>query len=221
MQRLSWFLEILGFPFLGLSFKNSQSSFCICGVSVPRTEVFPRPWFPGIPKDTKIHRWLTSLTWNDIVKLPCISWILSLWIQPTNQIKHTVGWICRCRTSIYRERRTALLLLGFILGYCSFPPCIFSLGKLTSVASSAIYMLKKNVSRSVMSDSLQPHRLESARLLCSWDSPGKYTEVGCHFLLQGIFLTRGSNPGHLHCRQILYSLAPREACLPDLLGSLS
>ena len=27
------------------------------------------------------------------------------------------------------------------------------------------------------------------------------------FLLQGIFLTRGSNPGLLHCRQILYHLS--------------
>ena len=32
-----------------------------------------------------------------------------------------------------------------------------------------------------------------ARLLCPWDSPGKNTGVGCHFLLQGIFLTQGSN----------------------------
>ena len=30
------------------------------------------------------------------------------------------------------------------------------------------------------------------------DSPGKYTGVGCHFLLQGIFLTQGSNPPLLH-----------------------
>ena len=29
---------------------------------------------------------------------------------------------------------------------------------------------------------------------------------GCHFLLQGIFLTQGSNLGLLHCRQILYHL---------------
>ena len=41
------------------------------------------------------------------------------------------------------------------------------------------------------------------RLLPPWDSPGKYTGVGCHFLLQGIFLTQGSNPGLLHCRQTL------------------
>ena len=39
------------------------------------------------------------------------------------------------------------------------------------------------------------------------DSPGKNTGVGCHFLLQGIFLTQGSNPGLLHCRKILYQLS--------------
>ena len=38
-----------------------------------------------------------------------------------------------------------------------------------------------------MSDSLQPHGLHPIRLLCSWDFPGKNTEVGCHFLLRGIF----------------------------------
>ena len=30
-------------------------------------------------------------------------------------------------------------------------------------------------------------------LLCPWDSPGKNTGVGCHALLQGIFLTQGLN----------------------------
>ena len=46
----------------------------------------------------------------------------------------------------------------------------------------------------------------AARLLCPWDSPSKTTGVGCQSLLQGIFLTQGSNPGLLHCRQILYHL---------------
>ena len=31
------------------------------------------------------------------------------------------------------------------------------------------------------------------RLLCLWDYPGKNTGVSCHFLLQGIFPTQGSN----------------------------
>ena len=43
----------------------------------------------------------------------------------------------------------------------------------------------------------------TVRFLCPWDSPGKNTGVGGHFLLQGIFLTQGSNPGLLPCRQIL------------------
>ena len=38
------------------------------------------------------------------------------------------------------------------------------------------------------------------------DSPGKNTGVGCQVLPQGIFPTQGSNPGLLHCRQILYHL---------------
>jgi len=45
----------------------------------------------------------------------------------------------------------------------------------------------------------------------SMDFPGKNTEVGCQFLLQGIFLTQGWNPYLLHCRQIYYSWASREA----------
>ena len=42
---------------------------------------------------------------------------------------------------------------------------------------------------------LRPHGLQPARFLCPWDSPGKNTGVGSHSLLQGIFLTQGSNPG--------------------------
>ena len=47
----------------------------------------------------------------------------------------------------------------------------------------------------------------ATRLLCSWDSPGKNTEVSSHPFLQGIFLTQGLNLGLLHCRQILYCLS--------------
>ena len=35
-----------------------------------------------------------------------------------------------------------------------------------------------------MSDSVRPHRWQPTRLPRPWDSPGKNTEVGCHFLLQ-------------------------------------
>ena len=44
----------------------------------------------------------------------------------------------------------------------------------------------------VVSDSATMDRI--IRLLCPWGSPGKNTGAGCHFLLQGIFLTQGWNP---------------------------
>ena len=47
---------------------------------------------------------------------------------------------------------------------------------------------------SVVSDSLHPSGLWRAWLLCPRDSLGMNTGVGCHALLQGIFLTQGSNP---------------------------
>ena len=50
-----------------------------------------------------------------------------------------------------------------------------------------------------MSDSLRRHGLYSL-----WNSPGQNYGVGSHFLLQGIFLTQGLNPGLLHCRRTLY-----------------
>ena len=62
-------------------------------------------------------------------------------------------------------------------------------------------------SRSVVSDSLRPHGLQPARLLCPWHSPGQNTGVSSRSLLQGIFSTQGSNPGILHCRQILNHLS--------------
>ena len=56
------------------------------------------------------------------------------------------------------------------------------------------------------------------RLLCPWGFPRKNTGVGCHFLLQGIFPTQGSNPRLLHCRRILYWEPPGKSRLACLIG---
>ena len=57
-------------------------------------------------------------------------------------------------------------------------------------------------SHSGVSGSLWPHGP------CSpWNSPGQNPGVSSLSLLQGIFPTHGSNPGLLHCRQILYQLS--------------
>ena len=55
-----------------------------------------------------------------------------------------------------------------------------------SVTSPVSDMLSEgSVAHSVMSDSSQRHGLQSTRLLCPWDSPGKNTEVGSHSLIPG------------------------------------
>ena len=41
-------------------------------------------------------------------------------------------------------------------------------------------------------------------------SPGTYTRVGCHSLLQGIYPAQGSNKCHPHCRWIIYHLSHHE-----------
>ena len=64
-----------------------------------------------------------------------------------------------------------------------------------------------SVSHLVMFDFATPWTVaQEPRLLCPWDSPGKNTWGGSCSLLQGIFPNQRSNPGLLHCRQILYHL---------------
>ena len=54
---------------------------------------------------------------------------------------------------------------------------------------------------------LRTHGLYPTKLLCPWNPPGRNIGVGFHFLLQGIFLTMGSNLGLLHWRQTLYQMS--------------
>ena len=42
---------------------------------------------------------------------------------------------------------------------------------------------------------MRPHRQQPTRLPCPWDSPGKNTGVGCHFLLQCMKVTSPSEAG--------------------------
>ena len=63
------------------------------------------------------------------------------------------------------------------------------------------------LSRSVMSDSCDPRDCSPPGSSIHGASPGKNTGVGCHALLQEIFLTQGSNSGLPHCSQILYHLS--------------
>ena len=56
-------------------------------------------------------------------------------------------------------------------------------------------VLSAVLSRSVVPESLQPHGLYSARLLCPWDFPRHNTGVGCHAHLQGNLPNPRIKPG--------------------------
>ena len=70
---------------------------------------------------------------------------------------------------------------------------------------------------SVVSDSVRPHRRQPTRLPRPWDSPGKNTGVGCHFLLpasrtaHGWEFPGGPVVGTLHFQCKRRSLEPRAA----------
>ena len=53
-----------------------------------------------------------------------------------------------------------------------------------AIANNNYYLPKVCQVASVVSDSVRPQRRQPIRLPCPWDSPGKNTGVGCHFLLQ-------------------------------------
>ena len=61
------------------------------------------------------------------------------------------------------------------------------------VHSSTVHNSQDMCVCSLVSDSWQPRGPQPAGLLCPWTCSGKNTGAGCHFLLQGIFPTQGSN----------------------------
>ena len=79
---------------------------------------------------------------------------------------------------------------------CACPQC-FIYNSLKNGNNSNVYQLVNSYTKCVISKqwnvwiscsvvpySLRPHGLQPTRLLCPWDSPGKDTGVGCHFLLR-------------------------------------
>ena len=111
------------------------------------------------------------------------------------------------------------LLAVTVYWFLGSSPCIHSSGSTKNLRAVCMkicgfvfrdFLLFKCVcmlSHSVVSDSLLDYSLPGS---CPWNFPGKQTEVGCHFLLQGIFLTQGPKLCLLcllQCRWILYLLS--------------
>ena len=70
---------------------------------------------------------------------------------------------------------------------------------------------KSSLVTSVISDSVRPHRRQPTRLSRPWDSPGKNTGVGCHFLLQCMKVKSESEVTH----PCLTLSDPMDCSLPD------
>ena len=90
---------------------------------------------------------------------------------------------------------------------CYLPVTIRRALLLEGMRPLAVWVRSCVLSCSLVFDSLWPHRPQPTRFFCPWDFPGKNTRVGCHFLLQGLFLTQESILHLMHCRQILYHWA--------------
>ena len=87
----------------------------------------------------------------------------------------------------------------------------FPFSQLLKLISSYIHLIQYVHVCTVVSNSLPPHELQPARVICPCSFPGKNAGVNCHFLLQGIFPTQESNLDLQHCKQILYQLSNGEA----------
>ena len=66
-----------------------------------------------------------------------------------------------------------------------------------------------------------PVALQPTRLLCPWDSPGKRTGVGCHFLLQENFLTQRPNSCLLHWQVDSLLLSHQKSAYENICCSLA
>ena len=120
--------------------------------------------------------------------------------------------VAECFFSLFFMEPFCILPKNLSAKFCAQFPCFtqwLSLGcvrlcilvyelSIKNLIFSVYLLVVAVVSHSAVSDSLKHHELQSARLLCPWNFRGKNTEVGCHFLIQGIFLTQGSNPRLLH-----------------------
>ena len=143
------------------------------------------PLSPGSPERPLPSPWASLC--------PSISWVCSHGVvAPRQRSGLTVGMCSGAR----EPASTAGFVSGRLCAFGHVTPLLWAL----AASLAGIFFLFQ--SRSVLSDSLQPHGLYSP-----WNSPDQNTGVGSLSLLQRIFLTKESNRGLLHCRRILYQLS--------------
>ena len=104
-----------------------------------------------------------------------------------------------------------LLLLELFYSFL-FLPFVYHRTLLTEKRGTSIILIVRMMpvlshSVSVVSEPLWSNRLQPPGFSVHGNTPGKNTAMGCHTVLQGIFLTHGWNRDLLHYRRFLYQLS--------------
>ena len=108
----------------------------------------------------------------------CFSDIIFLWVSSSIEsatLFHLLLSHGKCLSKVFKQK------LGFMVLSQIFFNCLIYLSIAIFSLSSGGGATAKLLS--CMFDSVQPQRRQPTRLFCPWDSPGKNTGVGCHFLL--------------------------------------
>ena len=125
---------------------------------------------------SKWFEWVTSVPFTyKKMKIVCVRYIL---IDTMDKL--TLGIVIHNTTNYSKQ--------------CYIKTCIYLVQYSLLPLFYKVYGVHACKVTSVISDSMWPYGLQPARLLCPRDSSGNNTGVGCHALLQGIFLTQGSSP---------------------------
>ena len=138
-------------------------------------------WRAAVHWVTKRHDWATELNWNEL-PITCSMW--SVYKRQKRLLKTSLFY-----TSVFK-----------VISICRLNYLNMDCESKTPVFCTVVYSLSRVL---LFCDTMDC----SPSLLYPWDFPGKNTGLGCHFFLQEIFLTLGSNPSLLHllyCRRILY-----------------
>ena len=138
--------------------------------------------------------------------------------------RHFTIWAANAsqRARLFRELAVLCILLSYWRWYIWWLSLIFCevrvilWSKHTAFTPDVIVKVSVPQSCPTLCESMDFHHGLQSRFLWPQNSPGKNTGVGCHFLLQGIFLTQGLNPGLLHLQtDSLLSEPPGKPLTPD------
>ena len=137
------------------------------------------------------HDWVNELNWW-LMKLnifSCASFQSCCTRGHLIYLKCLCSWGCAEGSVFHKEEfhLPPLFSLTFMQQLKDARPLgssLYSMQKYTYVCAKSLHLCLSLC---------DPMDCTPSRLLCSWDSPGKNTRVVCRALLQGIFLTQGSN----------------------------